>query len=226
MSSMKRVIACLVAMGLFGCALHPTPENAMDKSEWITELENGGEVTIHDGAMEINVPAGCTVWYRKLLQGATTIEYDITPISQGGPNDRVSDMNCFWMARDARSMNDLFATVRSGKFADYNQLKCYYVGYGGNANTTTRFRRYIGSATTRPLLPEHDLTDKQFLLIPNHTYHIKLVAQGSTIQYWRDGEMLFDFSDPEPYTSGWFAFRTVTSHLKITNFRVRCHDHD
>ena len=35
------------------------------------------------------------------------------------------------MARDARSPDDLFATKRSGAFADYNPLRCYYVGLGG-----------------------------------------------------------------------------------------------
>ena len=75
-------------------------------------------------------------------------------ISAGGKNDRVSDLNCFWMARDSRNPDDLFAVHRTGKFADYNQLLCYYVGVGGNTNTTTRFRRYIGDANTRPLLPQ------------------------------------------------------------------------
>ena len=38
----------------------------------------------------------------------------------------------------------MFARLRSGTFAEYNDLLTYYVGLGGNRNTTTRFRRYIG----------------------------------------------------------------------------------
>ena len=72
------------------------------------------------------------------------IQYEATVVSAGGPNDRVSDLNSFWMATDPRTPEDLFAHDRSGKFAEYNLLDMYYVGLGGNGNTTTRFRRYIG----------------------------------------------------------------------------------
>jgi len=135
-------------------------------------------------------------------------------------NDRVSDLNCFWMARDARSPDDLFATRRSGVFSDYDQLRCYYVGHGGNSNTTTRFRRYIGEKGHRPLRPEHDLTAPEFLLKPNVSQHIQLVAAGSIVEYFRDGKRLFSYDDPAPYTSGWFGLRTVTSHFKIRNFQI------
>ncbi len=124
------------------------------------------------------------------------------------------------MATDSRSPGDLFATHRSGKFADYDQLCTYYVGQGGNSNTTTRFRRYIGKQDLRPLLPQHDLKDSQFLLLPNVAQTIRLVAAGSRIQYLRDGKLIFDFHDPDPYTHGYFAFRTTDSHIQIRRFRV------
>jgi hypothetical protein len=129
-------------------------------------------------------------------------------------------VNCFWMARDARSPDDLFATHRGGKFSEYNLLRCYYVGLGGNDNTTTRFRRYIGDAELRPLLPEHDLRDPADLLQPNQPQRIRLVAAGSQIQFHRNGRKVFELSDPEPYTSGWFGLRTVRSHLIVRDFRV------
>ena len=75
-------------------------------------------------------------------------------IHAGGTHDRVSDLNCFWMATDSRSPDDLFATRRSGKFSDYDRLRTYYVGLGDNGNSTTRFRRYIGTQDLRPLLPD------------------------------------------------------------------------
>lgn len=190
-------------------------------SQWRAELEHGGTVEARDGWLDIDVPAGCTVWFTPLIEGPVVIEYDATVISAGGPNDRVSDLNCFWMARDARSPDDLFATRRNGRFAEYNRLRGYYVGLGGNGNSTTRFRRYIGDPMTRPLLPEHDLRDPADLLVPNDTQHIRLVADGSLIQYWRDGRKIFELRDKEPYTSGWFGLRTVTSHLRIARFGVR-----
>ena len=140
----------------------------------------------------------------------------------GGAHDRLSDLNCFWMAVDPRAVDTPpFAPThaRTGKFSDYDSLFTYYVGYGGNKNATTRFRRYDGSSE-RPLLPEHDLNAKKFLLAPNHTYRIRLVARDGIAEYWRDGEKIFTFRDPAPLTGGWFAIRTVRSHLVIRDLRI------
>jgi len=38
--------------------------------------------------------------------------------------------------------------------------------------------------------------------------------------WWNNGRLVFDHRDPEPYTSGHFAFRTVTSHFRISDFTV------
>jgi len=188
---------------------------------WLVELEQPGRVEARDGKLIIDVPAGCTVWFKPELDGPVLIEYEATVIQAGGPNDRASDLNCFWMARDPRAPGgDVLAIRRSGKFADYHQLLTYYVGLGGNSNTTTRFRRYIGSPTTRPLLPEHDLSDRQYLITPNQKQNIRLVACGRLIQYWRDDRKIFEFTDPEPYTTGRFALRTVSNHMTIEKFTV------
>ncbi len=189
-------------------------------AHWTAELEKGGSVAAAGGVLDIDVPRGCSLWFRKPFGGPILITYEATAVKAGGPNDRVSDLNCFWMARDSRTPGDLFASRRSGKFADYDVLRCYYVGLGGNYNTTTRFRRYVGRRGDRPLLPEHDLTAPEDLLKPNVPQQIALLAAGGTIEYYRNGKRLFAYEDPEPYTSGWFAFRTVWSHLRIRHFRV------
>ncbi len=225
-------------MLLGGCAHPPAPAASLDPrfqagsvlyaddfqrddGRWVAELEKGGTVSIGGGRMDINVPGGCTVWFKPELSGPVLIEYDATMLKAGGAYDRVSDLNCFWMAQDARSPGDIFATHRTGKFADYDQLLCYYVGQGGNTNTTTRFRRYIGVADNRPLLPEHDLHAPEFLLTPNTRQHLVLIASGSLIQYYRDGRKIFELNDPAPYTHGWFAFRTTQNHMTVENFSVR-----
>jgi alpha-L-rhamnosidase len=237
---MKPCIALMLLMGSALAHAQLTTQPALDpryligqvifrddfqsgESDWHAELENGGKVEARQGKLVIDVPAGASVWFKQPLEGPVLIEYDATVIKAGGPNDRVSDLNCFWMATDPRAAgaSRFFDVERSGKFADYNQLRCYYVGLGGNTNTTTRFRRYIGSATTRPLLPEHDLQEQQHLIKPNTKHRIQLVACGSLIQYWRDGTKLFEYHDTEPYTKGWFAFRTVSNHMTIENFQVR-----
>jgi len=189
-------------------------------SDWVAELEKPGVITESGGVINIDVPAGCTLWYKHELTSPVSIVYEARMIQAGAPNDRVSDLNCFWMATDSRSPADLFATHRSGAFADYDQLLTYYVGLGGNGNTTTRFRRYIGERDNRPLLPEHDLHAPEFLLRPNTWQKIRLVADGGHIQYLRDDRVLFDFQDPHPYTKGYFAIRTTKSHLEIRNLRI------
>jgi len=191
-----------------------------DLSQWYPELEKGGTVQAKEGAIQIDVPAGCTVWFKPRLDGPVMIEYEATVLKADGPNDRVSDLNCFWMSRDARSPEDVFATKRSGKFSEYNQLKCYYVGLGGNGNTTTRFRRYIGDEKLRPILPKHDLSAKEFMITANISQTIRLVACDKVIQFYRDDRRIFEMEDPEAYDSGWFAFRTTANHMSVRNFKV------
>ena len=72
----------------------------------------------------------------------------------------------------------------------------------------------------RPLLPEHDLRHKAALLEPNRPQTIRIFARDKSIQFWRDDVRLFEMTDPQPYTTGHFAFRTVRSHIEIRNFRV------
>lgn len=184
------------------------------------EAEKPATVTAKDGVLEIDTPAGLTVWLKQKLTGPVVIEYEVTAVSVGGPNDRVSDVNCFWMADDPQHPGQLLEQKRTGKFADYDTLTTYYVGYGGNTNTTTRFRRYVGEKNNRPMRKQDEYTDAARLLKPNVPMKIKLVADGSKIEFWRDGEKLFAYDDPKPYTEGHFGFRSVTSHLRIKDLKI------
>jgi hypothetical protein len=91
---------------------------------------------------------------------------------------------------------------------------------GGNGNTTTRFRRYIGDPQVRPIWPEHDRRGAEDLIEPNRPYRIRLVADGGRIEFNRDGRRVFRMDDPEPYTSGWFGLRTTANHMVVRRFRV------
>lgn len=188
-------------------------------ADFVIEAEQPASVTTKDGVLMLDAPAGLTVWLKQRLSGPTVIEYDARVVSDGGANDRVSDLNCFWMAADPGKPDQL-PGPRSGKFADYDTLRTYYVGYGGNANTTTRFRRYIGQPGNRPLRPQDEFKDAAHLLVANQSVHIKLVADGRRIEFWRDGERLFELDDPEPYRDGYFGFRTVKSRLEIRNLLI------
>jgi len=212
---LPRLVCLTLILVSSAFAAEPTGNLAL----WSVEQMPGGRVTVSGETLVIEDVGGSTVWWRERIQAPCEITYDVTVVSRGGPFDRVSDLNCFWMAQDPKSPGQR-PSGRSGKFSDYDSLFTYYVGYGGNNNSTTRFRRYDGTAA-RPLLPEHDRREQPLLLAPNHTYRIRLVARDGIAEYWRDGEKIFTFPDPLPLTAGWFAFRTVKSHLEVRNFAVK-----
>ncbi|MEC3908839.1 DUF6250 domain-containing protein [Tamlana sp. 2201CG12-4] len=191
------------------------------KKNWVVEQQPGGTVTFNSNIIEINDAKGCTLWLKYKLEGPVKIEYDVTVIDEGGKYDRVSDLNCFWMANDPKNRTDFFKNSknRNGKFSNYHELTQYYVGYGGHNNSKTRFRRYNGNIE-RPLLPEHDLDNSEFMITANKMMHITLIAKGNDILYLRNGEVIFKLYDPEPYTSGYFGFRTVNNHMIIKGFKV------
>lgn len=202
----------LLCAALCLCGGMATPRPA----DWRAEAEGPARITHVKGRIEIDTAKGLTLWYRRRLTGPVRISFDAMPIAHGGPNDTVSDLNAFWMAREADGADP---APRSGRFEDYDTLQTYYVGIGGNRNTTTRLRRYIATPGGRPLLPEHDRGDAP--LIPNQWTHVTLIADGSTIAVDRDGARLFTLFDPAPYTSGWFGLRSTWSHWAFRRIRIK-----
>ena len=205
--------------GLLCAAADVIAAPTADLAQWSVEQMPGGSVTTEGDALVIRDAEGCTVWWRERLTAPVEISYEAKVVMAAGPFDRLSDLNCFWMATDPKSPR-VMPAGRTGGFADYNSLQTYYVGHGGNNNTTVRFRRYDGT-DARPLRSEHDLATPRLLLRPNHTYRLRLVARDGVAEYWCDDELIFTFRDPAPFTSGWFGLRTVKSHLEIRNLKVR-----
>ena len=213
------VAGCLL---LSGCAAGTTGSRPLGPtaSEWRIEAEQPARVTFGE-TIDIDTPAGLSLWYARELTGPVAIEFEAMAVAEGGANDAVSDLNAFWMATDAAAPDgSVFAKNRSGAFAEYDDLKTYYVGIGGNRNTTTRFRRYVGMSGNRPLLPGHDLKDAENLLVPNRWTRVRLIADGRRIAVERDGRRIFALDDAQPYARGWFALRTTKSHLRIRNLRI------
>ncbi|MCU4174043.1 DUF6250 domain-containing protein [Carboxylicivirga sp. N1Y90] len=198
--------------------IHETFNKNMDN--WIVEQGKGGTVKLINGKMDIDDANGCTIWFKNKLDGNIMIEYDAVVIESDGANDRVSDLNCFWMANDPKSV-DFFANSanRNGKFQNYHNLQLYYVGLGGHNNTKTRFRRYAGGGE-RPCLPEHDLDDVKYLITANQVNAIRIIVYNDHVQYYRNGELIYDFKDRSPYSSGFFGIRTYKNHMTIDNFKV------
>lgn len=194
---------------------------------WSIEAEDPtSKVTWADGMADIIAPKGLTLWCNDLMQGNTIIEYEARILrdarfttEQGAI--RTSDLNCFWMASRKLGM-------KHPRFADYYRLEMYYMGFGGNWNTTTRFRRYNGdargvdSAQYRPrILKEY--TDTAHLLRPDDQWHqIRLEQVDGHVRYFIDGELLVDYVDIHPLTQGYFGFRTTLSHAQLRHFRYTC----
>ncbi len=192
-------------------------DNFEKKNEiWLTETvtsETSG-TAIKNGKLIIDVNCGATVWLNKKLSGNFLIRYERQVIINNGVNDRLSDLNQFWMANDLKNPN-LF--TRIGTFSQYDDLSMYYFGIGGNRNKTTRFRKYLGTGE-RKLLKEFTAPD--YLLKPNKTYVIETVVyNGTTTVYVNDVEY-FSFSDPQPLEQGYFGFRTTQSRHEIDNITI------
>ena len=127
-----------------------------DLSQWVVEQQPGGTVRIRDGALEIDDAAGCTGWFRTELTAQVVITCELTFVTSGGPNDRWSDLNGFWIAsglvrcgpRPQRALRH----VRSAA----HLLR----GPRGNTPKTTRFRRSDGTGA-RPLPPEMSARERK-----------------------------------------------------------------
>jgi rhamnogalacturonan endolyase len=185
-------------------------------SNWIieTEVSEEAKATIEDGKLVIDVDRGATVWLDKKLSGNISIEYDRKVVMEDGKNDRLSDLNQFWMAGDPKNLN-LF--TRRGVFEEYDSLQLYYFGIGGNRNTTTRFRKYTGTGD-KDLI--HNFNEEKYMLEPNKTYQIKTIVYNGVTKVFLDGEELFSYKDKEPYKEGYFGIRTTESRQEIDNVKI------
>ena len=96
-------VACFL---LAGCAPQPAArallyqDDFVSAENWVLEAEQPARVVARDGVLDIDTPAGVTLWFKHPLTGPVEIEFDATAVAAGGPNDAVSDLNVFWMARD------------------------------------------------------------------------------------------------------------------------------
>ena len=174
---------------------------------------------------EVVSPKGLTLWRKEKMTMETTVEYDVCVMNEGKEGDRLSDMNCFWLASDPDA-RDIWARMkwRNGVFTRCYTLQMYYLGYGGNTNTTTRFRRYEGNEqgvtdeSSRPVILQ-EFRDAAHLLKANHWYHWKIVSSMGHTRFFVDDELLVDYHDPMPLADGWFGFRTTWSRIRIANFQ-------
>lgn len=194
---------------------------------WVVEDQTDTAVITQRGdTTEIVAPSGLTLWHPQHLSGDYRISYTARMIIDGGAHDRLSDLNCFWAARDPKNPEKFFTRTlwRDGIFHNYNSLDLFYVGFGGNENTTTRFRRYYGehfgvkNAEVKPLIAEY--TDSTHLLSPNRDYHIVISVAANRTSYSVNGEELFTRTLKPGEGEGYFGLRLLENHTLIYGFKI------
>ena len=220
------MVCCLWTLSASAVVVESGLNARQFKKYWRVESESPDyRVSFRGDTCEILSPKGLTLWRKEKMKAGMTVEYDACVVDEGQSGDRVSDLNCFWLANDPHA-KDLWtrAEWRSGIFVRCYTLQMYYLGYGGNHNTTTRFRRYDGDeagveeAAMRPAILK-EYTDGQHLLKGNHWYHVKIESKMGHTRFFIDGACVVDYLDPQPLEEGWFGFRTTLSRTRLTNFK-------
>lgn len=205
-------------------------------ARWRLEAEDARSVvTAQDGVLDIATPAGLSLWWRQPISGDYAIRFTAValpaPASAGEHAGRISDLNMFWNALEADGSEPY---PRSGKFGGYDTLPTYYVGFGANANATTRLRHYDGSqrrlltgfadgpiaeSIEQPMTPQTRLQRGKPLTV--EIVSRRPTADNAVHLRWRAGSNeLFTRADPNPRLHGYFALRTTASRLQIRDFQI------
>ncbi|WP_343732815.1 DUF6250 domain-containing protein [Duganella sp.] len=181
-----------------------------DPRVWAVEAEAGsaaGAAYVDHGALVLDARRGLTVWLRRQLIGHYEISFTRTVLADA----RLSDLNFFWEAQLPAGF------TQSGKLEDYDRLRLFYAGIGGNTNSTTRFRYYDGSGE-RKLLQEY--TASAYLLKAGRPYRIRIAVDARGTRLYVDDREIF--TAPGPLLGGgYFGFRTTQSRHKVERFMVQ-----
>ncbi|MCX2865067.1 DUF6250 domain-containing protein [Paucibacter sp. PLA-PC-4] len=208
-------------------------------AHWRLEAEDArAQVRASEGWLDIQTPAGLSLWWREPLAGDYAIRFSAlalpAPASAGMHAGRLSDLNMFWNAAEA---DGSAPRPRSGAFAGYDDLELDYVGFGANANTSTRLRAYRGGqrrliagyADQATAEPGEQAMREGTRLHPGRAVHVEIVSRRPTIDdpvhlRWSvDGKLLFSSTAAQARLRGFFALRSTASHLQIREFRIlRC----
>ncbi len=189
--------------------------NALSTSIWASEKmpDPAERIEVMEGKLILDTKGGATVWLRQKLPANIRISYKRKLIMAGGVNDRVSDLNQFFHAQDPPGELQF---NRKSRFEEYDSLNLYYVGMGGNYNTSTRFRKYF-NGDKKILI---DFADAPHLLEANKTYSIVIEVLNGLVSYTVDGVKFFEWKDPQPYPGGYFAFRSTKSRQEIDDLQI------
>lgn len=81
---------------------------------WKVESESPDyKVTFQGDTAEIVSPKGLTLWRKEKMSGKVTIEYDACVVVESD-GDRLSDLNCFWMAHQTLNIPIIYGNEKNG----------------------------------------------------------------------------------------------------------------
>ncbi|MEN8870200.1 MAG: right-handed parallel beta-helix repeat-containing protein [Akkermansiaceae bacterium] len=225
---------------------------------WVVQIENkdgfpAPQIQTKSGTLDCLLPGrGCTIWFKEKLKTHLSISYEVICPSppEGMKGIEVKDVNNFWLANDPLDPDKgLFNHKRyNGNFTSYNKMTGYYASTGGGRNTTTRMRRYPrerdGRLRTHIALKHRD-RQQDFLIAPDKTMKVQLVAFDDLVQYIVDGKLVYEMAygdkvsterhrrgeqsermddyekrDYPIHREGFFGFRMVGTHHIYSKFRV------
>jgi hypothetical protein len=205
--------ACMAATLAGNACASPGNIVSFAGHEWRVEAQVStprSTVTAKAGTLNLDAAGGVTVLLLTPLTGTYCIRYTRQVLPAEGGVYRISDLNQFWLIDPA----PLGAPEpRDGRLESYTPDRLFYVGIGGNNNTTTRFRHYDGSPA-RPLLGEADLR-----LEANRRYDLRTCVLADRTELYVDGKLLFSAAQTPPRLS-YFALRSVGSKQRVTHFRI------
>jgi len=194
---------------------------------WIAEASGNCKLVYSavDTCLDIKSSEGLTLWYKAPFEGDIRIRYEVCAVDQGESLDRVSNLDCYWMASDPVFPDSISKRMnfRKGASGRNYSLQLYCMSFGGKSNTVTNFRRFDGkydafhNEMKRPdILLEYK--DPSNLIQPNHWYTIEVRVQMGHVQYMLDGRTLVDYVDSTPLKRGWFGIRTNENHMRVRKF--------
>jgi len=193
------------------------PDNTMPAHWW----SEGVPAYIRNGRMFVDAdataPGVSTIWLDKEFSGNLSIEFDVHIVSSTNLDNNLNFF-LFYSHPDGGALRDTKEERADGNYNRYHKLNGYIFTHLANGTEVpARFRfRYN---------PGFQLLEELFAYECKRetTYRIKIVRNGSLIQYWADGKLIINTEIDEGliHKKGLIGFRTFRTSLWWDNLVVR-----
>lgn len=110
--------------------------------------------------------------------------------------------------------------LRAGNYAtsnyDYNtSIQGYYIGILNNLVTLSKYNFNYTSTNLR--FENHGVTEN----VTEHWFRIRVVVKGNTMTVYVDEKEMFSYTDPHPFTTGYFGLYSEGAEVVYKNLIIR-----